>query len=127
MIYEILLQSFPRVGGVKQGRFLPWGLRQGCLEIESLLGRYRRVQKGTGMVLLLLFDKTLKLVAQHWQLNNLLSGVLLHAESLGHVEVYGVSLLICLLELLGHRQGLAVGVQEARFDLKLYYILFLRL
>ena len=79
------------------------------------------------MVLLLLFDKTLKLVAQHRQLNNLLSGVLLHAETLGYVEVYGVSLLICLLELLGHGQGLAVGVQEARFDLKLYYILFLRL
>jgi hypothetical protein len=43
--------------------------------------------------------------------------VLLHAEPLGHVEVYGISLLICLLELLSHRQRLIMGVQEARFNL----------
>ena len=69
------------------------------------------------MVLLLLFNETLKLIAQHRQLNNLLSGVLLHAKPLGHVEVYGVSLLIGLLELLSHRQRPIVGVQEAGFYL----------
>ena len=69
------------------------------------------------MILLFLFNETLKLVTQHWQLNKLLSGVLLHAEPLGHVEVYGISLLICLLELLSHGQRLIVGVQESRFNL----------
>ena len=69
------------------------------------------------MILLLLFNETLKLVTQHWQLNNFLSRVLLHAEPLRHVEVNGISLLICLLELLSHGQRFIMGVQEARFNL----------